>query len=109
MGWTGSFVYVRWEGPVEELTTLADALETAPVEPWRRGPWWGVLVEEVPLERAIQRGPSGSLPPLLAETGAPVLAMSVYDSDYLTVGGFSREHGPWFTCIERSRLRGEGW
>jgi hypothetical protein len=35
--------------------------------------------------------------------------MSCYDSDVVTVGGFSREHGPWLTCIERSRLQGEGW
>jgi hypothetical protein len=109
MGWKGSLVYVRWKGPVEELTTLAEALETAPLDPWRRGLWWGVLVEEVPLEYAIQGGPSESLPPLAAETGAPVLSMSCYDSDVLTVGGLSREHGPWFTCIERSRLQGEGW
>ena len=55
----------------ERISHLADhaqaeALDTAPVDPWRRGPWWVVSVEEVPLEYAIQRGPAQSLPPLAA-------------------------------------------
>jgi hypothetical protein len=98
VGYWGTLIAVRTDG--RQLAALADQnAELRGHDTARRGDGWQVYS----LPDNLISGDTGDvLPRLVMDTGAPVLAAYVADSDYGQLAGASTTHGQWGTWLDAS-------
>jgi hypothetical protein len=93
MGYWGTLIAVRGDGRSPPVLSGRNA-ELREHDGARRGDGWQVY--SLP-DNVIFGDADGVLPRLAKESGAPVLAAYVADSDYGQLVGLSPVHGQWGT------------